>query len=263
MKPVIYSNFGFSLDKDFATSVEIWIDTFVNFPGYADKKIFIAMEPNEVSNVNELLMRSYYLFDYVLSYDEQLLNIIPNSILFEFGTTWVNMNDYLFTQKEFAISTVCGPKYFTTGHILRHLIWYNQSLINNPTRFYISKYGGVPNINNNPVLGESKYPLFDCMFHICIENVSKKYYFTEKLIDCFLTKTVPIYWGCTNIGNYFNTEGFFVAQDASQIIHFANSLTENDYYLRADAIEENYIRAQKWIDYNRRLIEKLGELHIK
>jgi len=40
-------------------------------------------------------------------------------------------------------------------------------------------------------------------YHIAIENCSNKYYFTEKLSDCYLTETYPIYYGCTNIYDYF------------------------------------------------------------
>lgn len=41
---------------------------------------------------------------------------------------------------------------------------------------------------------------------IAIENSSQKNYFTEKLIDCFMTWTMPIYWGCPNIFELFPKE---------------------------------------------------------
>lgn len=40
-------------------------------------------------------------------------------------------------------------------------------------------------------------------FSIAIENTSKEDYWTEKIADCFLAYTVPIYYGCTNIEDYF------------------------------------------------------------
>eukprot|EP00620_Florenciella_sp_RCC1587_P021099 CAMPEP_0182561832 /NCGR_PEP_ID=MMETSP1324-20130603/4262_1 /TAXON_ID=236786 /ORGANISM="Florenciella sp., Strain RCC1587" /LENGTH=60 /DNA_ID=CAMNT_0024774579 /DNA_START=220 /DNA_END=399 /DNA_ORIENTATION=+ len=51
------------------------------------------------------------------------------------------------------------------------------------------------------------------MFHIAIENVKSNGYFTEKLLDCFLTRTVPLYWGCPNIGEYFEVEGMIIIDD--------------------------------------------------
>lgn len=41
---------------------------------------------------------------------------------------------------------------------------------------------------------------------IAIENSSQSDYFTEKLVDCFMTWTLPIYFGCPNIGEKFPQE---------------------------------------------------------
>ena len=40
-------------------------------------------------------------------------------------------------------------------------------------------------------------------YHIALENSSAKYYWTEKLSDCYLTGTYPVYYGCTNLNEYF------------------------------------------------------------
>lgn len=40
-------------------------------------------------------------------------------------------------------------------------------------------------------------------YHIAIENCSEPYYWTEKLADCYLAETFPIYYGCRNIDDYF------------------------------------------------------------
>ncbi|MBS1509602.1 MAG: hypothetical protein JST86_02080 [Bacteroidetes bacterium] len=45
-------------------------------------------------------------------------------------------------------------------------------------------------------------------YSIAIENTSAPHYFTEKINDCFLTYTVPIYFGCTNIGTYFPEQSY-------------------------------------------------------
>lgn len=44
-------------------------------------------------------------------------------------------------------------------------------------------------------------------FHICIENSSIPYYWTEKFADSLLGWAVPIYCGCNNISDYFR-EGY-------------------------------------------------------
>ena len=83
------------------------------------------------------------------------------------------------------------------------------------------------------------------MFHIAIENTSIKDYFSEKLLDCFQSKTVPIYYGCTNIGDYFNTDGMFIVNSVEQIIGVCNRLTEDTYKAMLPAVEDNYNRLQK------------------
>ena len=45
-------------------------------------------------------------------------------------------------------------------------------------------------------------------FHICIENSTIPYYWTEKFADPILAQCVPIYCGCTNINDYFGNEGY-------------------------------------------------------
>lgn len=46
-------------------------------------------------------------------------------------------------------------------------------------------------------------------YSIAIENTSKDDYWTEKIADCFLSYTVPLYFGATNISDYF-PEGSFI-----------------------------------------------------
>lgn len=45
-------------------------------------------------------------------------------------------------------------------------------------------------------------------FHICMENSTIPYYWTEKFSDPLLAYSVPIYLGCSNITDYFDGRGF-------------------------------------------------------
>lgn len=45
-------------------------------------------------------------------------------------------------------------------------------------------------------------------FVICIENTKQETYITEKIINGFLAKTIPIYWGSENIKEHFNEKRF-------------------------------------------------------
>lgn len=45
-------------------------------------------------------------------------------------------------------------------------------------------------------------------FHICMENSTIPYYWTEKFSDPILANCVPIYLGCKNIDEYFDRRGY-------------------------------------------------------
>lgn len=81
--------------------------------------------------------------------------------------------------------------------------------------------------------------LEDYMFSVAIENMDN--WFTEKLLDCFLTGTIPIFYGTPNIGKWFNINGIILLEDEFDI----EALTEEMYYSRMDAIKDNFERALK------------------
>jgi len=108
-----------------------------------------------------------------------------------------------------------------------------------------------------------KVNVFDCMFHICIEGFKNSYYFSEKLIDCFITKTVPIYWGCTVIGEYFNEYGMIMVDSVDDIINVCNQLTPEVYERFLSLVNDNYEYGMKHYRYEDILREGMMKcLHI-
>jgi len=51
--------------------------------------------------------------------------------------------------------------------------------------------------------------LIDYKYSICIENCKIPNYFSEKFTDSILCWTIPIYWGCTNISDYFPENSYY------------------------------------------------------
>lgn len=45
-------------------------------------------------------------------------------------------------------------------------------------------------------------------FHVVLENDFVNHYFSEKLTDCFLAQSYPLYYGCPNAAEYFSTDSF-------------------------------------------------------
>lgn len=57
-------------------------------------------------------------------------------------------------------------------------------------------------------INNKKDALLDYKFSIAIENCVEENYFTEKITDCLLTNTTPIYYGCPNIEKYITNGAY-------------------------------------------------------
>ena len=236
-----------NIEVEFDKPIELFVD---NFAGYnPDKNIFKILWIKESEAISKFITNAiehHKKFDALITYDEEVLNKCDNAHFMEFGTAWVHNFD-LSKTKKFQISHLTGFKEYTEGHLLRKKVHYKQNRIKTPKDFYISQHGGVENTFNNKYLSDTKDPLFESQFHICIENSKQKNFFTEKLIDCLITKTVPVFWGCENINKFFDTRGFFIANNLEDIVNICNSLTENSYQEKIEFIEKNFELSQKYI----------------
>lgn len=257
---------NFVKDWSFSKEVEIFIDKIPTTPKTNVIRIIYLLEPEEISkklygNINKDILNHINKFDYILTHNHNILNRCKKAILFEYGTTWIKDN-YTFSKKRFEVSTLVGGKLMAQGHQLRQNLWYEQNKIKIPKNFYLSgnMHNGVRNYNNNPILGNKKEPLFDSQFHIVIENVKRQNWFTEKLIDALYTKTIPIYYGCPNIEDYFDTDGMFIVNSVEEIIDICNSLTENTYNELLKKVEKNYELSKKFVSIEKRLKNKIEEL---
>ena len=78
------------------------------------------------------------------------------------------------------------------------------------------------------------------MFSIVPENSQHNGYYSEKLVDCFIAKTFPLYWGCPSLIRYFNPEGYMYFDSVKDLFGKLENLTPEFYFSRLPAIEENY-----------------------
>lgn len=85
--------------------------------------------------------------------------------------------------------------------------------------------------------------LQDYCFSVAMENAQVNWYYTEKLIDCLLAKTVPIYFGCEDIGNVFDTRGFIRFNSLEDLQGILQDLSMAKYRAMLPFVEENCKRA--------------------
>lgn len=77
--------------------------------------------------------------------------------------------------------------------------------------------------------------LKDYCFSIVMENATYPNMFTEKITDCFMTGTIPIYYGISNIGDYFDTNGIITLNDDFKIEDLSFEL----YQSKIESVERN------------------------
>lgn len=78
--------------------------------------------------------------------------------------------------------------------------------------------------------------LQDYMFSVCIENITYDSYFTEKILDCFATGTIPVYKGTKKILDYYDGNGIIFLDD---LLDFSD-LTPELYLSKMDSINRNF-----------------------
>ncbi len=77
------------------------------------------------------------------------------------------------------------------------------------------------------------------MFSVVIENGFYNSYFTEKILDCFATGTIPVYMGSPDIAKYFNSDGIIFLSEEFEI-------SDDMYYNKMSAIEDNLERCKQY-----------------
>lgn len=258
----VYCGWNLEIDLMHEKQVELYIDRIPvdkTPPGVI--RFLYLLEPPEVLNLTNQAIDAYSrgCYDFLFAHNPEVLERVQKSFVYPLGSCWIK--DYNFKEKKFEVSALTGGKKIAPGHILRQKLWFKEDRIKIPKKFFLSgNLGGIENYNNNPVLGNDKSPLFDGQFYICIENVKRENWWTEKIVDCFQTKTVPIYYGCPNIGDWFDTRGIIIVDNLKEIINACNDLTPEVYESMLPYVEENYKRSVEFADFGERLGRDISKI---
>jgi hypothetical protein len=214
--------------------------------------ILVIMEPNQLFGLHDRAIENKNNFSCIFTWSSKILDNCDNAILFPFGTTFLHGKDRYkeLANKEKILNTsyLCGVKNITEGHYLRQKIYSKKNEIITPKKWFYT------------VDGSKDICFENSMFHIAVENSKNKNYFTEKIIDSLITKTVPLYWGCPNIEDFFDSRGIICFENENELIQIINSLTEKDYIDKQKYIEYNYNQAIYYAEYFKRFEELLYEI---
>lgn len=210
---------------------------------YTDAEIFNApdgaiawlLEPiHDRPDAYEFLLKRAPSLREIWTSDRALLALIPNGRFVPFGGCWIAPEDRKIWPKTKGTSIIVSRKRGSAAYDLRHEVA-------DKFKDQIDVYG----IEYTPL--EFKIDgLRDYRFQVVIENAWCDYYFTEKLIDCFATGTIPIYLGCPTIGSFFNLGGMVVVDGFEAIRQFVAGPLEEHYARCSEAIRDNFRLAQNY-----------------
>ena len=215
------------------------------------RKVAWILEPRAIHpQYYEWIEKNNRLFDFVLTFDENLISKGQNYLYYPHGRCWIN--NYVDMHKENKVSIIASSKNFTEGHQLRHKV------IDKFKDIEVFGYGYNPVKNKEDSL--SKY-----MYSVTIENCRQPGYWTEKIVDCFATKTIPIFWGDDSVSDFFDEEGIIYFNNQEELGEILEDLKVNGeaiFESKKAAVANNFKLVEKyripedWIYNNYRFLFK-------
>jgi hypothetical protein len=227
-------HFHWVFDKPSPSGIEVYMDYGILHALNSTKKykyLWLCESKSVVPNQYEFVKNNFEslanIFRKIFVHDEKLLLLSP---IFDYvpaaaNFTWVK--ERKIYKKSKLVSMISSGKGFTEGHRFRNAFMQRQMQINPWIDFF--GRGFKP-------FQKKEEPLSEFMFSITMENESYANYYTEKLMDCFATGTIPIYHGTPKLSDMFNKEGVIIFNENFD----PNLLNVDLYQSKIDAVKENF-----------------------
>lgn len=223
-----------------------------------EKRVYIPTEPSPILNMNQNLAKkiSEYYKGAILAWHKPLQKF-PQTVCFTNSLCWVH-DGWSIDQKQFGISGFVSGKNRSDlkGYEIRRKVLSHEHSIKIPSMVwnFRGKWQGKP--HTYPLKGKKNGMGY--MFHFAIENCREEEYFTEKIMDCFRSYSVPLYWGDPAIFKKFDKDGIILLSPKN-LLQQVNALTEEDYRKRLPAVKNNYQIAGKYLKGMERVILAIME----
>ena len=184
----------------------------------------LAMRPAVVREIKSNHQAFFKTYRCIFTHNQELLALDRRFKFCPAQGFWIK--EVNLHRKSRLVSMISSNKRLREGHR-----WRLQFLEQHRDQFDL--YG-----NGFRHISRKEIGLNDYMFSVAIENGAYATYFTEKVLDCFATGTVPIYRGAPDIGDYFNADGIIMIDDRFCF----GDLSPQRYESMRDAVEDNFAR---------------------
>ncbi len=215
--------------KDGSANLSIHIDHAIMGPVNPLKRNFAwiyessGIVPDVISYLINNIKSLENEYELIFTHDRRLLSISPIMRWCVLGCKpWIK--EPKIYPKSKLISMIASTKIMCRGHVYRQEI--------------AQRYGEMVDLfgTGRLRLDDKLDGLADYYFSISMENDNYPSNFTEKIGDCFATGTIPIFWGASDINQYFNSEGIILLDDRFDI----NQLSPELYNSKKTAIIDNF-----------------------
>ena len=188
-------------------------------------------------------------FDLILTYDKDLLNRGPKYVFYKtvHAGGSIHKEDCKIQKKSKLASIIISKKgkdieisKLARGHKLRHLIVDNLITKRN---LDVDLWGRA-----YKSFDYKMDPLGQYYFSLSITNAKHENYFNDNLVDCFRLGTIPVFWGCPNIGDFFNTDGILSFDTGPELLDILESISPDLYHQKLEAVKDNLKRAESFFD---------------
>lgn len=262
-----------------------WVRNIVNYEGitvFTDQmidesiinnfggkyKIAWLLEPSHVQpSIYKKIVELEGKFDEIWTFDTSLLKRNPKKYKMHISIgSWsrVDLRQLNNHNKRIPISMIFSNKTQTPGHKERHRVY--RAIQDGPYRDRILCAGSGTGTHISDKKREEI--MLDSLFTIVIENATMDNFFTEKLVDPLLLKTIPVYLGCSNVGKYIEKSGIISFAGSSDINNVLEKIVQSPlglYDKMSSSVEKNFLLAKEyeipedWI-YKHRLLPFLKNI---
>jgi hypothetical protein len=216
----------------------------------------LLIEPRSICpKAYEYVEHYHKKFKCIFTHDSKILSMCDNAKLILWGWGNANYMSYSDRPKTKNISIVSSDKELCELHKARKelaLLYEGSGLVDCYGTFNGGKFASV-----------EEY-MADYRYSIVIENYIDDYWFTEKILNCFANKVVPIYFGARKIDEFFNSKGIIHCNSVEEIKDVVKSaeMLERIYESARfqGPIIDNYNRVQNWSDFETMFFDEYGEL---
>lgn len=184
----------------------------------------------------------FYHYEYIFTHDIELLKLDDRFLFAPACGYWIE--EIKRHTKSKLVSFITSNKRMCEGHNTRLQI--------------LAKYKDKVDLYGRGFneIEKKEQGLVDYMFSFAIENGKYDTYYTEKVLDCFATGTVPIFRGSRNILTRFNGDGIIFYTDDFDI----SFLSYERYMSMMPAIIDNMEKVKDFYTVEDWLVKEYAKL---